>query len=89
MLGDDLLVAPVVVEAATSRAVYFPAGCWQDPDGTPRVPGPTTVTVDAPLGVLPYFVRCGTEPVVPAPPTPTTAAVAPATPVPAQPSFAG
>jgi len=30
-LGDDVLVAPVVSEGAASRSVYFPGGCWRDP----------------------------------------------------------
>jgi hypothetical protein len=60
MLGHDVLVAPVVAEGATSRDVYFPAGCWV---GTGmRVTGPANRTIAAPLGTLPYFTRCGTDP---------------------------
>ena len=60
MLGHDVLVAPVVAEGATSRDVYFPAGCWA---GTGiRVAGPASRTVAAPLGTLPYFTRCGVDP---------------------------
>ena len=62
LLGEDVLVAPVVVEGATSRAVRFPRGCWQRPDGSGRTNGPATRTVAAPLGELPYFFRCGTRP---------------------------
>ncbi len=58
MLGDDMLVAPVVVEGATSREVYFPEGCWEDPNSQRRFSGPTTATVSAPLDVLPHFFRC-------------------------------
>jgi alpha-glucosidase (family GH31 glycosyl hydrolase) len=63
MLGDDVLVAPVVEEGATTRRVTLPRGCWQLQDGSGRrVRGPGRVTVDAPLGRLPYFFRCGERP---------------------------
>jgi alpha-D-xyloside xylohydrolase len=62
LLGDDLLVAPVVVDGARSRSVYFPAGCWRDPATGKRYRGPRSATVDAPLARLPRFTRCGTHP---------------------------
>lgn len=62
MLGPDVLVAPVVINDATSREVYFPAGCWEHPERGDRVTGPTTQTVDAPLDFLPYYFRCDTQP---------------------------
>jgi sulfoquinovosidase len=61
-LGDDVLVAPVVTEGATSRTVYFPAGCWRDPQTHLTERGPRSATVGAPLTRLPYFFRCGTDP---------------------------
>ncbi len=63
LLGDDVLVAPVVTENATSRAVWFPPGCWAPQDGRGgRVDGPGIHTVSAPLDTLPYFFRCGSHP---------------------------
>jgi sulfoquinovosidase len=62
MLGDDVLVAPVVTEAATSRTVYFPAGCWRDPQTGVTEHGPSAAVVSAPLARLPYFFRCETRP---------------------------
>jgi alpha-glucosidase (family GH31 glycosyl hydrolase) len=62
MLGPDVLVAPVVTQGATTRPVYFPAGCWRSPETGVQVMGPRTQSVDAPLGRLPYFFRCGTAP---------------------------
>lgn len=60
LLGSDVLVAPVVERGAVARDVYFPRGCWT---GTGvRVRGPRTRRVAAPLGTLPYFLRCGTRP---------------------------
>jgi alpha-D-xyloside xylohydrolase len=62
MLGDDVLVAPVVTQGATQREVYFPKGCWEHGETGARFTGPKTETVEAPLGRLPYFTRCGTRP---------------------------
>lgn len=58
-LGDDVLVAPVVDEGATSRTVYFPEGTWVQWGGSQRVTGPTEVVVQAPVGEIPVFVRAG------------------------------
>ncbi|MBM4375398.1 MAG: glycoside hydrolase family 31 protein [Deltaproteobacteria bacterium] len=63
LLGDDLLVAPVVTRGATSREVLFPAGRWvhwftgEVFDGD--VLGGAAVTVAAPIGRLPLFLRAG------------------------------
>lgn len=62
LLGTDVLVAPVVTEGATMRAVYFPPGCWQSPVTGHRYTGPATATVAAPLDQLPYFFACGSRP---------------------------
>ena len=62
MLGNDVLVAPVVVQGATQRDVYFPQGCWRRPDSGEQFNGPAHQTVSAPLASLPYFFRCGTTP---------------------------
>ena len=58
MIGEELLVAPVVTEAATSRAVVLPAGRWFDVwDPSRALDGPATVTVPAPIGRPPVFSR--------------------------------
>jgi sulfoquinovosidase len=62
LLGDDLLTAPVVEQGATSRDVYFPRGCWQDANTSERHTGPGSARVAAPLDRLPWFVRCGRDP---------------------------
>ena len=61
MLGSDVLVAPVVEEGARSRRVYFPRGCWRARDGR-RLGGPVSLRIATPLGRLPWFRRCGTDP---------------------------
>ena len=56
LLGDDLLVAPVVKKGAVTKDVVFPEGKWEDENGN-IYEGPATITVDAPLEVLPYFKK--------------------------------
>ena len=62
LLGTNLLVAPVVEEGATSREVYLPQGCWQLHGQGDDLAGQNTITVDAGLATLPWFTRCGTDP---------------------------
>jgi len=54
LMGDDLLVAPVLEEGAKRRTVVLPPGKWRADDGSVHV-GPVTVTVETPLSRLPYF----------------------------------
>ena len=56
MMGEDLLVAPVVEKGATSRVVVLPPGTWRADDGQVHEGG-RTVTVATPLERLPHFVR--------------------------------
>jgi alpha-glucosidase len=59
MLGPSILVAPVVVAGATTRAVYLPAGRWYDYESDAIVNGPATITVALRMASLPMFVRAG------------------------------
>lgn len=61
MLGRNVLVAPVVSEGASGRDVYFPAGCWKRAASPERFTGPASQFVEAPLGTLPWFKRCGSR----------------------------
>ncbi len=54
MVGDEILVAPVLEKGAESREVRFPKGTWNGDDGS-RVQGPCTATVQAPLSRLPWY----------------------------------
>ncbi len=60
LLGDALLVAPVLEEGAVSRTVYIPAGEWYDFYTNEVLAGGQEVEVFAPLERLPLFVRAGT-----------------------------
>jgi hypothetical protein len=56
MLGNDILVAPVMNEGATSRDIYLPSGSWKDMnDGAMYEGGQWLRNYPAPLDVLPYF----------------------------------
>ncbi len=60
MFGPDLLVAPVMEEGQRERTVYLPEGCrWTDANGKTLYEGGQSVTVPAPLEVIPVFVRAG------------------------------
>ena len=60
LFGEELLVAPVVEEGATSKKVYLPKGSWRDyNDPTQSFRGGEYITYDAPLDVIPIFVREG------------------------------
>lgn len=56
MVGDRILCAPVTEQNADTRAVVLPAGTWNYCDGT-VYEGGRTVTVPAPLGVIPVFEK--------------------------------
>ena len=55
MMGDDLLVAPVVEKGAKTRKVVLPPGKWKADDGQIHA-GPATIEIPTPLSRLPYFV---------------------------------
>ena len=61
MLGDALLVAPVVEQGATTRRVYLPKGpqAWFDFASGERFAAGQVHEVPAPLGALPLFARAG------------------------------
>lgn len=54
LLGDHLLVAPVVEKGAVSRRIVFPPGRWLGDDGS-TVNGPCVQEVAAPLSRLPWY----------------------------------
>ena len=59
LLGDDLLVAPVVERGKTARDVPFPPGKWIDFWTGEAHEGGTTASISAKLGEIPVFVREG------------------------------
>ena len=59
MIGEDLLVAPIVKPDVTRRLVYLPAGTWYDYWTNKKYTGGTMISVEAPLETVPLFVRAG------------------------------
>ena len=59
MLGDSLLVAPVLERGAVRRPAYVPAGTWYDFWTGERMAGPSRREVRAPLDFLPLYARAG------------------------------
>ncbi|MEW6073226.1 MAG: TIM-barrel domain-containing protein [Planctomycetota bacterium] len=59
LLGDAFLVAPVL-DATDRRRIYFPPGRWIDFWSGTEHDGERWADYDAPLEVLPLFVRAGT-----------------------------
>ena len=60
LLGDRMLVAPVIQDGAREREVYFPPGEWIDFWRGDRFFGPGKKIVPAPLDTIPLFVKSGT-----------------------------
>jgi alpha-glucosidase len=60
LLGDRIVVAPVVTQGATSRKVQLPAGTYFPLLGGPAVQGGAELTVAAPLTAIPAYVPAGT-----------------------------
>jgi alpha-glucosidase (family GH31 glycosyl hydrolase) len=56
MLGDDILVAPVVEKGARSRSVILPRGNWISDEGK-IIKGGKTIEIIVPLERLPYFTK--------------------------------
>ncbi len=58
LYGPGLLVAPVWQVGKRQREVYLPQGEWTDLwDQSKKYKGPTTVTADAPLNLIPVYIR--------------------------------
>ncbi|WP_091873335.1 glycoside hydrolase family 31 protein [Pricia antarctica] len=56
MVGDSILVAPVVEKGSRKRSVVLPKGRWKADDGT-LYKGNRTVEIEVPLNRLPYFTK--------------------------------
>ncbi|MFK8031723.1 MAG: TIM-barrel domain-containing protein [Gammaproteobacteria bacterium] len=60
MFGRHMLVAPVFESGATERTLYLPQGSdWFDMQSGERHTGGQSITVPAPLSVIPTFARAG------------------------------
>ncbi|MFE3071051.1 glycoside hydrolase family 31 protein [Streptomyces sp. NPDC059247] len=59
LLGDALLVAPVLTGGSDRRAVRLPRGRWYDTATGRAYEGPGQVLLDAPLSRVPVLARAG------------------------------
>jgi len=60
LLGEKILVAPVIVEGATSRDIYLPSGIWRDENhpNSQLIKGRKWLRkYPAKLDVLPWFTK--------------------------------
>jgi alpha-D-xyloside xylohydrolase len=59
LLGESLLVAPVIEPGATTRQLYLPRGEWVNYWSGERYAGGREVTIPAPIDEIPLLVRSG------------------------------
>jgi len=60
MFGPAFLVAPVTSQGQTAKSVYLPAGtAWYNYWSGERFDGGQTIQVNAPIDIIPLFVRAG------------------------------
>jgi len=60
MVGDNMLVAPILKPGSLRRTVYLPDGDWYELNTNQRYHGGNVVSVEAPLERIPIFVKSGT-----------------------------
>lgn len=56
LLGERLLVAPILEQGKYRRTVRIPSGTWKNSGGEIFM-GPINITVSAPIDTLPYFEK--------------------------------
>ena len=59
MLGEDLLVIPVIKKGTDKVEGYFPEGTWKNIFTGETVEGGKNITVKAPLGTPAAYVKSG------------------------------
>jgi alpha-glucosidase (family GH31 glycosyl hydrolase) len=59
LLGDRILVAPVIEQGAASRRLYLPKGSWVDYWNSQVLTGGHEVTIPAPLHEIPILIKAG------------------------------
>ncbi|WP_102029228.1 glycoside hydrolase family 31 protein [Salirhabdus sp. Marseille-P4669] len=60
MIGDNVLIAPILAPSVTDRAVYFPEGDWIEMETGNVYAGEQVHLVHAELDYMPIFVKRGT-----------------------------
>ena len=57
MVGENILVAPIITQGSSKRMVYLPKGEWVDYFNNKVYSGNKYIIVDAPLDTLPLFIK--------------------------------
>ena len=57
LLGESILIAPILRQGATARSVYLPRGEWFDFWSGKKFAGAQHVVTHAPLEIIPIFMR--------------------------------
>ncbi len=60
LLGENILVSPVVEQGATKKLVYLPEGEWYDYWTKEKIQGGQYFIKEAPLDVCPIYIKAGT-----------------------------
>lgn len=59
LLGETLLVAPIIQPGARARSVYLPPGTWHDFWSSETFRGGAHTLADGPLGLVPLYAKAG------------------------------
>jgi len=59
LLGDSVLVSPVLVEESTKKRVQLPRGKWYNYRTDAMYEGAQEHAIDAPLDAFPFFIKAG------------------------------
>ena len=59
LLGDHLLVCPICEKGSKERWLYLPSGCWYDFWTDKLSEGGDEVFTEAPLDIIPFYIRAG------------------------------
>lgn len=59
LLGENILVAPVVEQGKNYRAIYVPEGSWIDYWTKKEVKGGKVILKDAPIDICPMYIKKG------------------------------
>ena len=59
LVGENILVAPVLEQGVTKRMVYLPEGTWYDYWTGEKVEGKQYILKDAPIDVCPMYIKAG------------------------------
>ena len=61
LVGESILVAPVLEQGVTRRMIYLPEGVWYDYWTGQRVEGKQYILRDAPMDVCPMYIKEGSS----------------------------